>query len=119
MSPDDLMALMNEYLSAMTDVIESHGGYVDKYIGDSIVAMFGAPADDPAHAAAATCAALRCQRRLAEMNDERGPFADGRDLQKRARIGPRVGLKQRDAFHQRLFVRGDQNLASVGRWPLL
>ena len=34
MSPDDLMSLMNEYLSAMTDVIESHGGYVDKYIGD-------------------------------------------------------------------------------------
>ncbi len=47
MSPDSLMELMNEYLSAMTDIIEGHGGYVDKYIGDSIVAVFGAPADDP------------------------------------------------------------------------
>ena len=59
MSPDGLVALMNEYLSAMTDVIESHGGYVDKYIGDSIVAVFGAPADDPDHAANAARAALR------------------------------------------------------------
>src|SRR5262249_25156169 len=43
LSPEALMALMNEYLSGMTDIIESHGGYVDKYIGDSIVAIFGAP----------------------------------------------------------------------------
>ena len=34
MPPDSLMELMNEYLSAMTDIIEGHGGYVDKYIGD-------------------------------------------------------------------------------------
>ena len=60
MSPDGLTALMNEYLSAMTDIIERHGGYVDKYIGDSIVAVFGAPADDPDHAANAARAALDC-----------------------------------------------------------
>ena len=35
MTPADLVAFMNEYLSAMTDVIERHGGYVEKYIGDS------------------------------------------------------------------------------------
>ena len=68
MSPDGLVALMNAYLSAMTDVIESHGGYVDKYIGDSIVAVFGAPADDPDHAANAARAALECCTRLAELN---------------------------------------------------
>ena len=60
MSPDNLMELMNEYLSAMTDVIERHGGYVDKYIGDSIVPVFGAPADYPDHAANAARAALDC-----------------------------------------------------------
>ena len=68
MSPDGLMALMNEYLSAMTDIIEGHGGYVDKYIGNSIVAVFGAPADDPDHAANAARAALDCCARLAELN---------------------------------------------------
>ncbi len=45
--PAELVAAMNEYLSAMTDVIEAHGGFVDKYIGDAIVAVFGAPLDDP------------------------------------------------------------------------
>ena len=50
MTPTELVAFMNEYLSAMTDIIESKGGYVDKYIGDSIVAVFGAPVDDADHA---------------------------------------------------------------------
>ncbi|WP_342733719.1 adenylate/guanylate cyclase domain-containing protein [Bradyrhizobium sp. B117] len=75
MTPDELVKLMNEYLSAMTDIIESHGGYVDKYIGDSIVAMFGAPADDPAHARNAVRAALKCQDKLAELNAHNPAFA--------------------------------------------
>lgn len=76
MPPDRLMALMNEYLSDMTDVIEAHGGYVDKYIGDSIVAVFGAPADDPDHAANAARAALDCCTRLAELNATSPVFRD-------------------------------------------
>lgn len=75
MTPGELVALMNEYLSAMTDIIESHGGYVDKYIGDSIVAMFGAPADDPAHARNAVHAALKCHEKLAELNANNPTFA--------------------------------------------
>lgn len=75
MTPGELVTLMNEYLSAMTDIIESHGGYVDKYIGDSIVAMFGAPADDPAHATNAVRAALKCHDKLAELNAGHPAFA--------------------------------------------
>ncbi|MBH5369057.1 adenylate/guanylate cyclase domain-containing protein [Bradyrhizobium glycinis] len=75
MTPVELVTLMNEYLSAMTDIIESHGGYVDKYIGDSIVAMFGAPADDPAHARNAVRAALKCHEKLAELNAGHPAFA--------------------------------------------
>ncbi|MCA1550730.1 adenylate/guanylate cyclase domain-containing protein [Bradyrhizobium sp. BRP19] len=75
MTPVELVTLMNEYLSAMTDIIEGHGGYVDKYIGDSIVAMFGAPADDPAHARNAVRAALKCHERLAELNEGHPAFA--------------------------------------------
>jgi len=73
-SPDALMALTNAYLSAMTDVIESCGGYVDKYIGDSVVAVFGAPADDVHHAASAARAALGCSQRLAELNRDAAAF---------------------------------------------
>jgi adenylate cyclase len=75
MTPGELVTLMNEYLSAMTDIIEGHGGYVDKYIGDSIVAMFGAPADDPAHARNAVRAALKCHEKLADLNANNAVFA--------------------------------------------
>lgn len=88
MTPDSLMSLMNEYLSEMTDIIEGHGGYVDKYIGDSIVAVFGAPADDPNHAANAARAALDCCARLAELNRSSPAF---RECQLAQRIGINSG----------------------------
>jgi adenylate cyclase len=88
MPPDGLVALMNAYLSAMTDVIESHGGYVDKYIGDSVVAVFGAPADDPDHAANAARAALACCTRLDDLNREADAF---RDVKLKQRIGINSG----------------------------
>jgi adenylate cyclase len=68
MTPAELVKFMNEYLSAMTDIIEGNGGYVDKYIGDSIVAVFGAPADDTDHAGNGARAALGCRARLDELN---------------------------------------------------
>jgi class 3 adenylate cyclase len=74
MSPTELVALVNEYLSAMTDIIESKGGYVDKYIGDSIVAMFGAPIDDADHARHAAEAALLCRAKLDELNKSSPAF---------------------------------------------
>jgi adenylate cyclase len=74
MSPGELVALMNDYLSEMTDIIERHGGYVDKYIGDSIVAMFGAPVADPDHARYAVLAALECRDRLEELNRSHPAF---------------------------------------------
>jgi adenylate cyclase len=74
MTPSELVMFMNEYLSAMTDIIESNNGYVDKYIGDSIVAVFGAPADDSDHAGNAARAALGCRARLDELNRDSAAF---------------------------------------------
>jgi adenylate cyclase len=68
LTPTDLVTMMNEYFSAMTDIIQDHGGFVDKYIGDAIVAVFGAPLDDQEHAKNAVSAALSCRERLGEMN---------------------------------------------------
>jgi class 3 adenylate cyclase/CHASE2 domain-containing sensor protein len=85
--PAELVAAMNEYLSAMTDIIEAHGGFVDKYIGDAIVAVFGAPLDDPDHARNAVRAALACGARLRQLDRVRSAF--GRDV--RQRIGLNTG----------------------------
>ncbi len=70
LSPDQLVSLMNEYLSAMTDAIQVEGGTLDKYIGDAIVTMFGMPLPVIDHAARACVAALRMQERHAELRAE-------------------------------------------------
>jgi adenylate cyclase len=88
MPPTDLVALMNVYLSAMTDIIEAHGGFVDKYIGDAIVGVFGAPVEDADHATEAVRAALACGERLTELNKTAAAFK-GRLL--RHRIGLNSG----------------------------
>jgi class 3 adenylate cyclase len=88
LTPDALVGLMNEYLSAMTDIIEARGGYVDKYIGDSIVAVFGAPANDPDHAISAVRAALECRERLHQLNTTAAAF---RGHQLDHRIGLNTG----------------------------
>jgi len=50
MSPDGLVDFMNEYLTAMTDIVMKHDGTLDKYIGDAIMAFYGAPEDKQDHA---------------------------------------------------------------------
>jgi adenylate cyclase len=67
LSPEDLTALLNEYLTAMTDIIMEEGGTVDKYEGDAVIAFWNAPLDLPDHAKCAVRAALRCQSKLTEL----------------------------------------------------
>ena len=71
MSPSSVALLLNDYLSRMTDVIFKYEGTLDKYIGDAIMAVFGAPIDMPDHAERAIRTALEMQERLAEWNAER------------------------------------------------
>jgi class 3 adenylate cyclase len=91
LTPAELVSLMNEYLSAMTDIIESKGGYIDKYIGDSIVAVFGAPADDSDHASNASHAALGCRVRLDELNENSAAFLG-------YKVAQRMGLNSGEAL---------------------
>ncbi|MBI5382277.1 MAG: adenylate/guanylate cyclase domain-containing protein [Opitutae bacterium] len=62
-----LVELMNEYLTACTDIVQEEGGTLDKYIGDAVVAMFGAPIALPDHAYRACVASQRVHRQLAEL----------------------------------------------------
>lgn len=69
-TPQDLTLLLNRFLTPMTDAVLSHGGTIDKYIGDSIMAFWNAPLDDPHHGRNACLAALEMRRRLADLNHE-------------------------------------------------
>jgi adenylate cyclase/guanylate cyclase len=107
MQPAEIVAMMNAYLSAMTDIIESEGGFVDKYIGDAIVAVFGAPADDADHAAKAVRAALRCRRRIEELNATDEHF--------RSRpIGQRIGLNSGEVLVGNIGSRRRFNYTVMG-----
>lgn len=68
LSPSELVRLLNRYLSMMTDTILEHGGTLDKYIGDAIVAFWNAPLPCEDHAAAACRAVLAMRDSLAELN---------------------------------------------------
>jgi adenylate cyclase len=69
LSPAQLVVLMNEYLSACTNIIQEEGGTLDKYIGDAVVAMFGAPLPLPDHALRACVASQRIHLKLLELRE--------------------------------------------------
>ena len=66
--PQQVLALLNEYFSVLTTVIEQHGGVVDKYIGDAVMALFGAPVLCEDAAERAVRAALAMQVALDDLN---------------------------------------------------
>jgi adenylate cyclase len=67
MTPEQLVGFINEYLTPMTDVVFAHGGTLDKYIGDAIMAFWGAPVEQPDHALRACRAALGFLEKLDEL----------------------------------------------------
>lgn len=68
MSPEQLTSFMNRYLSVMTEIVFNHGGVVDKYIGDAVMAFWGAPLADDKHALHGVLAALDMMAELKEVN---------------------------------------------------
>lgn len=68
MDAADLVSMINHYLGEMTDVIEKHRGTIIEFLGDGIMAIFGAPLSSENHAADAVAAALEMEGRMAEVN---------------------------------------------------
>ncbi|MBS0663048.1 MAG: CHASE2 domain-containing protein [Verrucomicrobia bacterium] len=66
--PEELMQVVNRYLQEMSECLIDHGAYIDKYIGDAVMAVFGAPATNPHHAEAACTGALAARDVLARIN---------------------------------------------------
>jgi adenylate cyclase len=66
--PEELVAQLNEYFSRMVDIVFRHKGTVDKFVGDMVMALYGAPVDDPDHAEHAVAAAIDMVRELGDLN---------------------------------------------------
>jgi class 3 adenylate cyclase len=69
-SPEQVLALLNRYFGAMTPALHAHGGTIDNFRGDGVMAVFGAPNPLPNPAAAASSAAREMLERLAALNRE-------------------------------------------------
>jgi len=68
LTPEDLVHLLNEYLTVMTDIVFKYGGTLDKYMGDAIMAIYGAPLDLPDHPIKACQSALEMIEELKRLN---------------------------------------------------
>lgn len=91
MSPDAIASLLSGYFTEMVDIIFANGGTLDKFIGDAIMALWGAPiphADDPDRAVAA---AIAMQRAIASLNDKWAQEG-------RPRISVGIGINYGDTF---------------------
>jgi adenylate cyclase len=115
MKPEELIQLMNDFLTPMSDLVMQNRGTIDKYIGDAMMAFWNAPLDDPDHAKHACNAALGMQAALEPVNA--ALKAKGQDTVLKIGIGLNTGLcavgnmgsKQRFAYS----VLGDAvNLAA-------
>jgi adenylate cyclase len=130
LTPDKVVALLNPYLEAMTDVIHKHGGTVDKYEGDAIVAFFGEPVPYTDHALRAARVAVEMRTALTELKER---WKTEGILPERFEIG--IGLNTGDAFvgllgsAQRInyTIIGDnanlaarlQDLTKAYAWPII
>ena len=88
MTPSQLVRLLNEYLTEMTEIVLSEGGIIDKFEGDAIMAEFGAPLILPDHADRAVRTGLRMQDRLKEL---RRLWAERKLPELRCRVGINTG----------------------------
>ncbi|MFC1883556.1 CHASE2 domain-containing protein [Thermodesulfobacteriota bacterium] len=70
MSPEELVALLNEYLTVMTDIVFKYEGTLDKYMGDAIMAIYGAPIGRENHPASACHSALHMMTELKRLNEK-------------------------------------------------
>jgi len=88
LSPEELVAVLNRYLTDMTAIVFEHGGVLDKYMGDAVMAFWNAPLDEPDHAGKAAAAAIRMRERLHEMNRD-GSFPP--EIELRLGVGVNTG----------------------------
>ncbi len=104
---------VNLYLSVVADAVKKHGGTLDKYIGDCVMAFWGAPTPNEKHALACVRAAVDAQRAIHELNQKRLAENASREVENRARLS--AGLPPRPPLRALQFGTGiNTGLVTVG-----
>jgi len=92
-SAREMLETVNLYLAAVADIIKHHGGTLDKYIGDCVMAFWNAPTPHDGHALACVEAAIDAQRAIQVLNEKRQTENPAREIENRARVS--AGLPPR------------------------
>jgi adenylate cyclase len=104
LSPEELTARLGVYFEAVTRALLEASGTVDKFIGDAVMAFWGAPTPLPGHAALACAAALRAQARIRALNEGQGEFA----------FTTRMGIHTGEALVGNIGFEGRMNYTVIG-----
>ncbi|MFQ5491164.1 MAG: CHASE2 domain-containing protein, partial [Phycisphaerae bacterium] len=77
LSPEQVAGMLNEYFSAITSAVFENHGFVDKFVGDELMAVFGVPLEQSDHVERAAYCALGIKRELGDLNERRALRGDG------------------------------------------
>ena len=112
-SASETLETVNLYLAAVADSVKKHGGTLDKYIGDCVMAFWNAPVPNERHASACVSAAIEAQRMIHELNQKRLTQNTSREIENRARLS--AGLPPKPALRALQLGTGiNTGLVTVG-----
>jgi class 3 adenylate cyclase/CHASE2 domain-containing sensor protein len=112
-SAQETLETVNLYLTTVADAVKKHGGTLDKYIGDCVMAFWGAPTPNERHASACVLAAIDAQRAIRDLNEKRTAQDALRETENRARLS--AGLPPRPPLRALQIGTGiNTGLATVG-----
>jgi adenylate cyclase len=105
--PDRVVEILGNHLDAMSRIVHEHGGTVDKFIGDSVMAFWNAPTVNPNHAVAACHAALACRAAFVE-------FRERMDIPNDRQVGLRIGINSGEILVGNIGSRDRLNYTAIG-----
>ena len=112
-SAQEMLDTVNLYLATVADAVKKHGGTLDKYIGDCVMAFWGAPTPNEKHASDCVWAAIDAQRAIRDLNERRTTQNTAHETENRARLS--AGMPPKPPLHALQLGTGiNTGLATVG-----
>jgi adenylate cyclase len=106
-APDKIVEILGDHLDFMSRIVAAHAGTVDKFIGDSVMAFWNAPASNPLHALSACKAALACRDAFLQS-------AQGMQAMSAGKVGLRIGVNSGSALVGNIGSRDRLNYTAIG-----